>query len=371
MDFPNNTNYQASLFQIDPLRETLELYAVPTVIGVGIFGNIWAFLTFHYTSIKRIPATHSMMALAVVDNGVLFTKLLMTWLPRHRIDIYNRYGGCQLIVLCNFLCIFLSPWYLVCLLIERYLDLIHPSSQWRIKTTFRARLISIGVAIFALAFYLHIAWIFGVDDESNRCTLWPDSANYYHKLNIIDTVIVVLLPNVCFVVLLLRLLLYMWYDYQTRRSLRCLQPNLRQNANSTTIVANFKTNTITNNTTNESVFPNDMGSDLTTMVTTVTFVTILLTFLNNASRVAMTFGNRRYVKIISYFSIVNELNYAVRFYIYFIVSPTFRYHIRELLLKTYKCIIVDFCRSRSTAQTIPTQNISNNEMQSISNETQN
>ncbi|CAI9717276.1 somatostatin receptor type 2-like [Octopus vulgaris] len=371
MAYSNNTNYQQFIYQRDPLREALELYGTPTVIAFGVFGNIWAILTFYYTSIKRIPATHSMMALAVVDNGVLITILLMTWLPRQRIDIYNKYGWCQIIILCNFVSIFLSPWYLVCLLIERYLDLVHPSSQWRIKTTFRARLISIGLAILALAFYLHIAWIFGVDEQRNLCGLWPGSANYYHKLNIIDTIIVVLLPTICFVVLLFRLLLYMWYDCQTRRSLRCLQPNLRQNANTTTIVTNYKPNTVINNPTNERICPTDMGFDLTTMVTTITFATIVLTLLNNASRVAMTFGNRRFTKIISYFSIVNNLNYACRFYIYFIVSPTFRYHLRELLLKTCKCIIVDFCRPRTTEQDIPAQNISNNEMQTIPNDTQN
>ena len=390
----SNTSEYELLLSYEEMYKTVDLYLTPTLITLGLVGNIIAFHTFYSTNLKRIPASHSMMALAVADNGYLFTVLLMAWLPKHKLDIYNKEVLCQLILLCNFVCIFLSPWYIVCLLIGEYLDLLHPSSKWRIKTTFRARLIVISLAIFAIVSYLHMSGMFGVHD-SGYCIIWNEYTNVYHILGIADWIVVVFLPYMFFIPLLLRLFIFHWYDCQARRSLRGLQPNLRQHNNTKSISASHSNQNSSrighgsreasagydyvsggncfNNHSNEQdnqayYYKPEMSTTL--IVSVITLVSVSLSLPSNINRGMLIFGSitaispqRRFAQ--QYAIIVSYGSYASRFFIYFLVSSTFRNHLHDLICQTAKRISVFCCRMRSSRQDISLSNVPTTEIHKV------
>lgn len=381
------------------MYQTVDLYLTPTLITLGLAGNIIAFLTFYCTNLKRIPASHSMMALAVADNGCLFTVLLMVWLPKHKLDIYNKDILCQLILFCNFVCIFLSPWYIVCLLIGQYLDLLHPSSKWRIKTTFRARLIVISLAIFAIVSYLHMSWMFGVYD-TGVCAIWTENADAYQILSIADWIVVVFLPNMLFIPLLLRLFIFQWYDCQARRSLRGLQPNLRQHNNTNSVSgshSNQNSNRIGQGSrgvsagygyvsggNNFNSHANEHGSpgyyyepevNTNLIVCVITLVSISLSLPSSIDRAILIFGDKSVINIQRHFAhqyaiIVSYGSYASRFFIYFIVSSTFRNHLFDLICRTVKRIAMFCCRIRSSRHDISLSNLPTTEVHTATVDTQ-
>ena len=144
----NETNHLRKIVQ------AISLYLVPTIGCLGIVGNICCFVVFLFTSFKYLPMTLYLAALAISDTGFL-AAVMIGWLTSLHPVIALSPGCCHVMVYITYVCSFLSAWYVVLMMVERYIVVCHPLRAPRICTKRRGQLAVGLITAFALVLYIH------------------------------------------------------------------------------------------------------------------------------------------------------------------------------------------------------------------------
>ena len=108
----------------EAFTRSLYTYGVPVICIFGILGNTLSFKVFVCTSMRTQSSSTYIAALSVSDTGFL-VSLLLSWLGGGRIGI--RWGHspvwCHVMIYVTYVCSFLSVWYVVLIMIDRYVRL--------------------------------------------------------------------------------------------------------------------------------------------------------------------------------------------------------------------------------------------------------
>jgi hypothetical protein len=154
-DWKNETgaasNEQEDLVQVVHVLMAVNRVYMPVVITIGLIGNLLSIGVFLSTSLRRIPSSHYLTALAIADLGMLVVQLVTMLLP----GSIGRPVWCPLVLYVNYVLSFVSVWYVVCFTIERYIAVCHPLKRLTWCTVRRARKIICAATVFPCAFNLH------------------------------------------------------------------------------------------------------------------------------------------------------------------------------------------------------------------------
>ena len=101
------------------------MYAIPLISILGILGNIASFRVFMFTSFGRHPSCIYLAALSVSDTWFLIA-LLVGWMGSLDSLHIGSSAYCVISIYIAYVTSFLSVWYVVLIMIDRYIVVCHP-----------------------------------------------------------------------------------------------------------------------------------------------------------------------------------------------------------------------------------------------------
>ena len=194
-----NRRKDPELRALDDLVHTLNLYYIPVVVAFGLLANFVAFVVFRVSDIRRLPVTPYLSCLAVSDIGFMFSFLFIWMKSTHAHDAICTPGICQMMWYMNFLTNFLSIWYLVCLQVDRYITMWHPTRANAHDDTKRARCVCTVLTLVAMVIYSMCLWTVGIQrtkgiNAKKQCSFMPKYSHIIRVFSKIDTFISAVMP---------------------------------------------------------------------------------------------------------------------------------------------------------------------------------
>lgn len=120
----NDTKNFTLVTEIETLEQFtrgLYTYGIPLICIIGILGNMLSFKVFVFTSFGNQSSSIYIAALSLSDTGFL-ASLLLSWLGGGRIGVVYGHSPiwCHVMIYVTYVCSFLSVWYVVLIMIDRY-----------------------------------------------------------------------------------------------------------------------------------------------------------------------------------------------------------------------------------------------------------
>ncbi|ESO84010.1 hypothetical protein LOTGIDRAFT_108311, partial [Lottia gigantea] len=148
--------YRPSQFALT--LHNINYYSYPIIVVLGSIGNILAYLIFTKTRLKQVSSARFLAAIAVTDTGFLWTFFLTVLQMYYRQNLLTYVGVCQLVMFLNCGFTFLSIWYMVALVVDRFIALYFPILKPSMCTVFRAKLVIVGMGALAVVCYSYITY---------------------------------------------------------------------------------------------------------------------------------------------------------------------------------------------------------------------
>ncbi|XP_046560815.1 LOW QUALITY PROTEIN: P2Y purinoceptor 1-like [Haliotis rubra] len=304
---------------MDPMLAVLyqfQFYGYPVILTIGTLGNVLAYLIFTRTRLKKVSSVQYLAALAITDTGFLWTSFLTPLYGYYKVPIIIQDGLCQFMTFLNYVFTFLSIWYLVALVVERFIGVYWPMKKSTMCTPFRAKLVMSFMAVVAVACYSYVVYFFGPDKIYGilQCMPWKELRIHFENLSKIDTFVIAIIPYGV-IVILTALIVIRGCEYRISASVELFS---HQNQNGRT------------------------GSQPSAHVTKIVFPVVILTVMSNLPvmilRTAMTIHgvkNPQIAKWNQVFYVVYIINFAVKFIVYITFSGSFRRRTLEVLKRGY------------------------------------
>ncbi|KAH3716095.1 hypothetical protein DPMN_058812 [Dreissena polymorpha] len=218
-------NITADERDVHPITHYIELYIIPILCIIGVIGNTVSTIIFMHKTLRNSSCSIFLAVRGMSDNGFL-TTLLIPWISRtFRLGLGSTNGACQIIVFLTYVCGFISVWMVVFLTAENYIRICRPFVVSRICTPTKAKLVAAAFGLIAVALYNFPFWTM----TPSSCESYPSLYNIIQGLVYTDTVLTLVFPFVCIVLLMTAIVCDLVRSYKRRNHLRA--PNARNNRN--------------------------------------------------------------------------------------------------------------------------------------------
>lgn len=186
------------------LLDFCHLYYIPSIILLGLVGNLLSCVVFLKTHLKLRSSSYYLAALATADFGFLMS-LLLVWLNSTvGWRVFNNDGWCETLVYISAVCSSLSVWLIVAFTVERFIAVQYPLHRPHMCTVARAKTIILVLTFFALASHSYCFVTAGVirnqyGDE--MCDLRIEYLEIMRIISIIDSIASLIVPLVLIIVM--------------------------------------------------------------------------------------------------------------------------------------------------------------------------
>lgn len=199
----NETDIGTELSMFD-----IEQCTLPLIVAIGVCFNGLCMFVVARSKLKTSSTFRYLFAKCGADSGYL-TALLVFWTNQF-CPLLTIPGVCQLFYWLSGTMGYLSTWYTVWMALARAIEL-HQQRLKKLKWLQKwATVVIIGHFSVALVTFFNISIIVGVSTSNNNvtmeCSPLRTYANVYRTLSRLDTVLNVLLPDVCLGLILALLL---------------------------------------------------------------------------------------------------------------------------------------------------------------------
>lgn len=188
----------------DFLLDFCHWYYIPSIILLGLVGNLLSCVVFLKTHLKLRSSSYYLAALASADFGFLMS-LLLVWLNSTLgWRVFNKEGWCETLVYVSAVCSSLSVWLIVAFTVERFIAVQYPLHRPHMCTIARAKTIIVGLTILALASHSYSFVTAGVvqhPDGSELCDLKIEYLETMRIISIIDSIASLIVPLVLIIVM--------------------------------------------------------------------------------------------------------------------------------------------------------------------------
>ncbi|XP_070162716.1 thyrotropin-releasing hormone receptor isoform X2 [Polyergus mexicanus] len=213
-DYQSNHSFE-TVFEMDEeldgictklyfLLDFCHLYYIPSIILLGLVGNLLSCVVFLKTHLKLRSSSYYLAALATADFGFLMS-LLLVWLNSTvGWRVFNNDGWCETLVYVSAVCSSLSVWLIVAFTVERFIAVQYPLHRPHMCTVARAKTIILVLTFFALASHSYCFITAGVirnqyGDEV--CDLRIEYLETMRIISIIDSIASLIVPLVLIIVM--------------------------------------------------------------------------------------------------------------------------------------------------------------------------
>ncbi|KAL4233785.1 7 transmembrane receptor (rhodopsin) [Mactra antiquata] len=335
------------------LAETLDTYYVPILIALGVIFNVTLVVTIRKTDLKKVPACFCFMSLGIIDTLYLIA-MWIPWMSKKTIDIYNTRGFCQLTYYMNILTAFLSSWYVVIILVERFFTTYDHKRASKLFSTLRTKCYVTIFSIFSLVAHLYLTWTSGVYTFNNtqHCMVIFEHWEDITIMRKIDIVFSFILPvTMCFAIstAIIFAITFGWgknSDSETKSQLQGKRVILKLSENDSDTSRKCSTVLdISEQDKKRKIRETSNSRQLTITCLILAFVYVLLTAPHNILKTKITFSENEYdvtVHESMYLQILEKiyaLNYAYKAAVYFIFLPEVRYKFVHLVIKSGKVLL--------------------------------
>ncbi|KAK3104095.1 hypothetical protein FSP39_024377 [Pinctada imbricata] len=191
-------NSKASFYEFVHL---LYKYAIPMISIIGIFGNIASIKVFMFTSFGKHASCIYLTALSVSDTLFLIA-LLVGWMGSFDNLHIDSGAFCIISIYVTYVSSFLSVWYVVLIMIDRYIVVCHPLRGPRMCSRQRAIIAVSIITTAALLFYTHCFFMTTKRRENKSfCVFEEEDIHFLTVLTYIDTSITFIVPFLAIFVL--------------------------------------------------------------------------------------------------------------------------------------------------------------------------
>lgn len=294
----------------------LYLYAIPLISILGIIGNISSFKVFVCSGFNKQASSVYLSVLSISDTWFLLA-LFLGWFGSLDIRLYQNGVLCMISVYVTYITSFLSVWYVVLIMLERYIVVCHPLQAPALCSKKRSSIATCIVTAFAIVFYAHCFFTMTTvsdqsDSRKSACQLTYDDINLIAVITYVDSAITFIVPFVVIFtlnVLVIRAIRSFTYRHVSRHEKKYYSPS-----HNTLSMAQMR---------------------LTIMLMVVSIVFLVLNLPSHGVRFYIAINKLVHKPNIPLFltqqvcQILYYVNFAINFLLYFCTSKTFRRSLRE------------------------------------------
>lgn len=202
-------------------------YVLPAIVLPGLILNLISCLVFTSRELKNFSSSVYIFALLVSDTGVLI-GLLFVWLEAIGYQVNNLNGVCHGFVFFTYVFSFLSVWYVVCITVENYITICHPTRFVVMCTKRRAIIVVTCILFLSLALYTVTPIASEVspppnEQEVGMCSVRTEFLPVMHIMAYLDSVITLLIPLVVVTGMLITIVLSIIHKSRRKKRLSSLQ----------------------------------------------------------------------------------------------------------------------------------------------------
>ncbi|XP_005096107.1 somatostatin receptor type 3-like [Aplysia californica] len=222
-------NPESSQFYVAIRR--LQTVMLPLICVFGLVGNSLAVRTFLVKSLRSSSCSLYLAAKCTSDSGFLLS-LLVIWLYRVGVQLFNMQGICQMTVFLTYTCGFSSVWFVTIITCENYIRIAHPTKVVTCCTASRAKVVI--SAVFAVAggvnaFPLWTSRVIttkvpsGGNNQTSSvtmCMALKDYQNLVIAMTYVDTVFTLILPSLIISIMVLAIVQSVLRSLKRRKRLR-------------------------------------------------------------------------------------------------------------------------------------------------------
>ena len=197
-------------------------YIFPVIIFIGLIGNTISTIVFLGTYLRQLSLSIYLAALSISDT-IFLLGMFIIWLEYVQVPLFHSVGICQIVIYTSYTSGFLSVWFVVSFTVERFIAIWKPLRKPDMCTTKRAKMVVIGLSVFAMLAYscsLRTVGIKIIKNNSKQfvlCTPLNQYNNIHQILIFTDTVISMFIPF--FTVLFLNIIIsYKIYFFSKQNS---------------------------------------------------------------------------------------------------------------------------------------------------------
>ena len=189
----DNGEDQLILFQ--QILDVINKYVIPVIVGVGLCGNLLSLVVFMGTYLRKESLSVYLSALAIADSGCLIS-IFIVWLDIWNVTIFHKNGMCQFTVYFTYVCSFLSIWFIVTFIAERYIAVCFPLKRRQMCTPYRAKVVTCSMAFLALFGYSFVLGISGTRnfESYTLCIHLPEHMAITTALTYTDSLVAFVIP---------------------------------------------------------------------------------------------------------------------------------------------------------------------------------
>lgn len=195
----NSTYYSDENEHFYDFVHILYKFFIPVLCIFGIIGNALSFRVFVFTSFAKQPSSVYLAALSVSDTWFL-SALLVSWIGSLDRLATQSVVFCVISIYITHVTSFLSVWYVVLIMLDRYIVVCHPLKGHRLCSRQRVLIALTIVTAFAVLFYSYCFFTLKIDhlDDSERqlCRVRESSYQVLRLITYFDSVITFIIPMV-------------------------------------------------------------------------------------------------------------------------------------------------------------------------------
>ena len=210
MDFPlvdnvsvytndSNPNSQEEEVIIKLVVFYMNKYFFPIIIFIGLIGNTISTIVFLGTYLRQLSLSIYLAALSISDT-IFLLGMFIIWLEYVQVPLFHTVGICQIVIYTSYTSGFLSVWFVLSFSVERFIAIWIPLRKPDMCTTKRAKMVVIGLSVFAMLAYSCSLRTVGIKIIKNNlkqfvlCTPLNQYNNIHQILIFTDTVISMFIP---------------------------------------------------------------------------------------------------------------------------------------------------------------------------------
>ncbi|XP_060562433.1 mu-type opioid receptor-like [Ruditapes philippinarum] len=180
---------------LEQFTKGLYTYGIPVICIFGIFGNMLSFRVFAFTSFGKQNSSVYIQALSLSDTGFL-ASLILSWLGGGRIGVVYGHSSvwCHVMVYVTYVCSFLSVWYVVLIMADRYIVVCHSLHVPDWCTKKRARVVTGALTLFGVLLYSHLFFTAEIGGDNCRLQFKPFMLRFISISIYADTAITFVIP---------------------------------------------------------------------------------------------------------------------------------------------------------------------------------